>query len=280
MENNTMESTDNIIDNAVSEASSAETIVPEIDNVEEAEAQDIEQPQEDGDESEQGDEAKQSDLPKEVKKALDKNKRYIRNLREREKGLLAEIQKLKSEKIEATKIDPNSFDGTYADLIKKESMEEMKALLSQNQQEHKINQLTLQQQQIMAEQDQAITVEAAEYAKQSDDFAKVVPANAEKLDSLPPEVQRMFYELESPSLAVYALAKEGRIEQLAYMSPYMAAAELVQAQSRGQQYLQASSRKQVSNAPAPIQGVRGTAKTAPARLSEKNPDDLYKWINN
>lgn len=270
--------TDAIIDGAISDAA-AEASVPEVDNVAEAEAQDIEQPQEEGNEGEDGDDAKQPDLPKEVKKALDKNKRYIRNLREREKNLLAEIDRLKSEKIEATKIDPNSFDGTYADLIKKESMEEMKALLSQNQQENKINQLTLQQQQIMAEQDQAITIEATEYAKQSDDFAKVVPANANKLDALPTEVQRMFYDLESPSLAVYALAKEGRIEQLAYMSPYMAAAELVQAQARGQQYLLASSKKQVSNAPAPIQGVRGTAKAGPARLSEKNPDDLYKWIN-
>lgn len=275
--------TDAIIDGAMTEAA-AEVATPEVDNKAEAEVQEIEQPKdgeqadEAGDAENEGDEGEKSDLPKEVKKALDKNKRYIRNLKEREKNLLAEIEKLKAEKIEPKQIDADKFEGSYGELIKQQSMEEMKAMLSQNQQQMKLDQLMLQQQQIMADQTQAIQLEAVEYGKQSEDFAKVVPANADRFNVLPAEIQNLFFELESPSLAAYALAKEGKIEQLAFMSPYMAAAELVQAQARGQQYLQSTSKKQVSNAPAPIQGVRGTAKAAPARLNEKSPDDLYKWI--
>lgn len=244
---------------------------PEIDEAD-TESQD-EGNQDEGDQEDGGD-----DLPKNVKKALDKNKRYIRNLREREKGLLAEIERLKTEKYEPKQIDEENYEGTYGDLYTERALEKMRAELSQNQNKQQLDQLTLQQQQIAAEQNQAISIEAAEYAKQSDDFAKIVPASADRFNVLPAEIQGLFFELESPTLAAYALAKEGKIEQLAFMSPYMAAAELHQAQQRGQQYLQSSSKKAVSNAPAPVNGVRGTAKTAPSRLNEKSPDALYKWI--
>jgi hypothetical protein len=280
MKDNKMETTNSVIDSVMSEASSAETDTPKVDDTE-AQAEETEQgaeteaeeSQAEGESDESGD-----DLPKNIKKALDKKTRYIRNLREREKALLAEVEKLKSEKIEPKQIKEDEFQGSYGEFIKQQAVEEMKAVLGQNQQQQKLDQLTLQQQQIVAEQTQAISEEAMEFSKQSDDFAKIVPANASKFDVLPAEIQGLFFELESPTLAAYALAKEGKIEQLAFMSPYMAATEIVRAQERGLQYLQATSKKQISNAPAPIQGVRGTSKIPTGRLGDKNPDELYKWI--
>lgn len=283
-----MTTENSIIDSVMAEAAASAQEAPKVDD-NEPEAQDqpeieeaVTESQDEGDkdegDQEEAGEDNNDDLPKNVKKALDKNKRYIRNLREREKNLLAEIEKLKTEKYEPKQIDEENYEGTYGDLYTERALEKMRAELSQNQNKQQLDQLTLQQQQIAAEQNQAISIEAAEYAKQSEDFAKVVPASAERFNVLPAEIQGLFFELESPTLAAYALAKEGKIEQLAFMSPYMAAAELHQAQQRGQQYLQSSSKKAVSNAPAPVNGVRGTAKTAPSRLNEKSPDALYKWI--
>lgn len=215
------------------------------------------------------------DLPKNVKKALDKNRRYIRNLREREKALREEIEKLKAEKVEPKELKEEEFEGSYGDFIKQQAIEEAKALLSQNQQQQKIDQLTQQQQQLYAEQDQVIAQEVSEYAKQSDDFANVVRDHAAEFDTLPQEVAAMFYDLENPSLAAYAIAKEGKIDNLKYMSPYMAASEIMAAQERGRRYLDQTSKKQVSKAPAPINAIKGKSSGSKS-LADMSPDELVK----
>lgn len=271
--------TDAIIDSTIAEVS-AEADVQKVDNTQtqgnEVEAE-TEEPESQSEGESGSDESEKSDLPKEVKKALDKNKRYIRNLREREKSLQAEVARLTAEKFEPKKISSDDFQGSYGEYIKQEALEEMKAVLGQNQQKQQLDQLALQQQQLAAEQNQAISTEISEYAKQSDDFAKVVQANADRFKVLPSEIENLFFELESPTLAAYALAKEGKIEQLAFMSPYMAATEIYQAQLRGQQYLQASSRKQISNAPAPISSLKGSGKSQQKSLSQMSPSELDKW---
>jgi hypothetical protein len=268
--------TDNAIIDSTTTEVAAEAEVQQVDNTE-AQGEETEAEVTEGQDEGISEDSDKSDLPKEVKKALDKNKRYIRNLREREKALQAEVEKLRSEKIEPKQMNADEFQGSYGEYIKQQSLEEMKALLGQNQQKQQLDQLTLQQQQLMAEQNKAISQEATEYAKQSDDFAKVVPANADRFNVLPAEIQGLFFELESPSLAAYALAKEGKIEQLAFMSPYMAATEIYQAQLRGQQYLQASSKKQISNAPAPISSLKGSGKSQHKPLSQMSPSELDKW---
>lgn len=278
-----MQDTSEIINSAISEATPAKTEAPKVDDSE-VEVKDENQPEQEDSENldaENSQEDPTDDLPKNVKKKLESNKRYIRNLREREKSLIAEVQRLKSEKIEPKQIREEEFQGTYGELIKQQALEEMKAAMSQNHQQMQLRQLELQQAQIMQEQVRVASEEAAEFARQSSDFATVVTANKDRFDTIPDQIQSLFYELESPTLAAYALAKEGRIEQLSYMSPYMAAAEIKAAEARGRQYLNQTSKKPVSTAPAPVQGVRGASKSAgaSAQLSQKGADDLYKWIN-
>lgn len=280
-----MENQMNDIDSVIAEAFEPSTEAPKVDSVEEPKANDEpedfenQDDQKEGDADEDGDnDDNGDDLPKHIKKSLDKNRRYIRNLREREKALIAELEKLKTEKIEPKQLKEEEFEGSYGEFIKQQALEEMKAMMGQNHHQQKIDMLTQQQQALMAEKAQTVQMEAVEFAKQSEDFAKVVPASAQEFDALSAEMQSMFFELENPTLAAYALAKEGKIEQLAYMSPYMAAVEIRQAEARGQQYLNQSSKKAVSNAPAPIQGAKGSSKPPPSRLGEKSPDELYKWI--
>lgn len=276
--------TDAIIDGAMAEAQAADVETKVNENAE-AEAQETEQPQDEEVAEKEGDDESENEEGDDVEESLEKLKKgnkkklnYIRNLKERLKSVQSEYEKLKSEKIEPKQINEDEYNGTYGELIEERTLEKAMAMLGQKQQQEKLNQLESQQQQILAEQTEAMKLDAVEYGKQSADFAKVAQSNAARFEVLPPEIHNMFFELEDPLLAAYALAKEGKIEQLAFMSPYMAAAELMQAQQRGQRYLQETSKKQVSNAPAPVQGVRGTGKAAPSRLNEKSPDDLYKWI--
>lgn len=280
-----MSDVNNFIDSVISEAAQevpakAEPKTPSVN-----ENQDLEGVNQQENEVNEQDESEEIDQSDDVDQALDKLKKsnkkklnYIRNLREREKNLLSEIEKLKSSKIEVKALNPDEFDGTYGEYIKQTTLEEMRAELSQSQQKMQLSQLEAQQQVIEQERAKVVREEAVYFASQSQDFAKVISANTEKLDLLPEEVQNLFFELENPTLAVYALAKENKIELLTFMSPYMAAVEIAKAQDRGQKYLQETGKKQVSNAPAPIQGLKGASKPAPSRLSEKSPDDLYKWI--
>lgn len=274
-----MSEQNDFIDSVMNEAT--EVDVQETDNsikenVEENEAEDvIDQNEEDSEEDDSDD--VDSALEK-LKKSNKKKLNYIRNLREREKNLLSEIEKLKTQEFSPKQLNAEEFDGPYGEFIKQQALEEMRAELGQTQQKQQLDQLSLQQQQLMAEQNQMIAQEAAQYAKQSEDFANVVPANADRFNNLSDEVQSMFFDLENPTLAAYALAKEGKIEQLAFMSPYMAAVEIRNAEARGLQYLQSGSKKQVSNAPLPVNAVKGTSKVGNSRLAEKNPDELYKWI--
>ena len=265
-----MTNENDIIDSVMSESrNDVDTDTPKVDDVAVNESEAVEQDLPETQDDQEGDQAEgndddddnSDDLPKNVKKALEKNKRYIRNLREREKGLLAEIEKLKSQEFKPKELNEAEFEGTYGEFIKQQALEEMRAELGQNQQKQQLDQLTLKQQELMMEQSNMVAQEAAGFAKQSQDFAKVVSENANAFDVLPEQVQKLFFDLETPSLAAYALAKDGKIENLANMSPYMAAQEIYAAQSRGQQYLQQTSKKTVSNAPAPVNGVRGGANT-------------------
>jgi len=84
------------------------------------------------------------------------------------------------------------------------------------------------------------------------------------------------YEIEDAPAATYALAKEGRLQDLYYMPPHVAAAHLVQAEIRGKQYLQQSTRVQ-KQAPQPIGSLKGAGKSSTKSLGQMTPNELDKW---
>lgn len=98
----------------------------------------------------------------------------------------------------------------------------------------------------VAQQAQKAIADSPELSGLLDEYSDV-------LDSYPPAIEMAFLESDNAPAAFYALAKEGKLEQLAHMTPTRAAHEIALAQVRGENMLKAS---KMSKAPAPIQGAK------------------------
>jgi hypothetical protein len=247
----------------------------EVDSQEGAKEPESEDNQEVEGDSDDADE--DSDIPNQVKKALRKKDRYNRNLKERLRSAEARIQELEGSEIKPEAIDENNFDGTYAELIQTRAIEEAKALVGQNQQEQEIARLNSEKQAIVQEQMNVVSSEVNDLASQSKDFAETIGHKIQEFDTLPEDIQGMFFELDSAPLAAYALAKEGRIDDLKYMSPQMAAAQLIAAQERGRQYYDktvAPKTKKTTSAPAPVEGGQKSRAKSTKSVHDMSPEDL------
>lgn len=95
----------------------------------------------------------------------------------------------------------------------------------------------------------------AEAAKVFTDFHDVMKQSGRAMAALPAEIKDVFLEADNGAFALYALAKEGMLEDLADMSPARAAMVIAKMEDKG---LALSKSKEVSKAPAPITSVKGT----------------------
>ncbi len=97
----------------------------------------------------------------------------------------------------------------------------------------------------------------AEFAKSNPEYAQLVNENAAFFSGLTPELADGLAEAENPTVAIYALMKEGGLDNLFDLTPTKLAAELAKAEIRGESYLKQA--KPTTNAPAPISAARGNA---------------------
>lgn len=114
---------------------------------------------------------------------------------------------------------------------------------------------------------QQVATQAQKAMQEYPELEGLLEEHSDILDAYPPAIEMAFLEAENAPAAFYALAKEGRLEQLAHMSPIQAARVIAQAEARGEQMLKAG---KVSKAPAPIQGARPNAASA-------KPLNQMKW---
>ena len=141
-------------------------------------------------------------------------------------------------------------------------------------------QLEQQQQAAFAQREQEVGAQVQELFASNPDFAKTIQANVNLIDAMPAHVERLMMEIDDAPAATYALVKEGRLQDLYYMPPDLAAAHLVQAEIRGQQLLQQTATKQPAKpAPQPIGSIRGsTGKSTQKSPEDMSPDQLMKWL--
>lgn len=122
-----------------------------------------------------------------------------------------------------------------------------------------------------------------QHAQKEVEFAKLVPDYEQRvygdygqfMSDIPPVVANALLEADNASLALYALAIEGTLEQLEDMSPYRVSIEIGKAEVRGETYL---NRKKTTSAPAPIAAARGTGTTEKA-LHNQSVEELMKKFN-
>lgn len=260
--------------------SDIETTDTLVEAVEAVETEETDAPE--GDKPE-GDEAPADDVDgelKTVRKALDKRNRYINNQRNKIRALEAEMSKLKDSYSKGAAEAPSleKFDSVI-DYMKADQTHTLDQRLAE--QAHKAQLAALEQQQQMAVQQQVqeVAQQVQELLSSSPEFGKVIKANANVINAMPPHVEKLMAEIDNAPAATYALAREGRLQDLYYMPEHIAAAHLVQAEIRGQQYLQqATPKAPVQPAPKPIGSLKGGAKGSKS-MADMNPSELVKHIN-
>lgn len=105
------------------------------------------------------------------------------------------------------------------------------------------------------------------------DYQSVYDQNLDIIQTFPPHIEKAFLEADNPAYALYALAKDGGLEQLASMSATRAAVVIARAEDRA-----ASMKAQVTRAPTPLAGAKGTAPGS-KELHQMSGDELLKWVN-
>lgn len=116
-----------------------------------------------------------------------------------------------------------------------------------------------------------------EFAKQVPDYEATVYGDyADFMNNLPLPVAEALLEADNASLALYALAKEGTLEQLEDLSPYQIAMAIGKAEVRGEKYL---NRNTATNAPAPVAAAKGTGKPTKSFM-DMPMDDLLSQFRN
>ncbi len=218
---------------------------------------------------------------KTVRKALDKRNRYINNQRNKIRALEAEMSKLKEGfgkgGPEAPQLE--KFDSVL-DYMKADQTHTLEQKLAEQAHNAKVAQLEQQQQAAFAQREQEVATQVQELLTSNPDFAKTIQANVNVIDAMPPHVERLMMEIDDAPAATYALVKEGRLQDLYYMPPHIAAAHLVQAEIRGQQLLQqAAPKAQAKPAPQPIGSIKGgSGKSTSKSPEDMSPDQLMKWL--
>lgn len=196
-------------------------------------------------------------FPKKAVNAISRRDRQIGKMRAELAALRAEMQKFQAPQEQkqfnsqdkAPSEDQFENYGDYLEAKIGHKLRQEQAEFARKQQE----QQAMEQRALWANQrEEAISTKASEYVSQISDFQSVIAENADLADEFPQHVQDAFYEADDAPLAFYNLAKEGKLEALASMSPQRVAMEIAKAQ------FAKPVQQKVSNAPKPITSIKGT----------------------
>lgn len=232
------------------------------------------EPKTDGDDADDG-----GDISKEmktIKKALNKKNRYIDNQRARIRSLDAQIQQLKSQNTNTSNAPEMGHFESVIDYMKADQSYTLDQKLAEQDKKQQIDHLQNEQKMVRQQQVQIMAETMSELLNSNQDVKAVIGKNNAVIQAMPPHIEALMFEIDNAPAATYALAKEGRLQDLYYMAPHIAAAHLVQAEIRGQQYLQQAAKPRIQ-APQPIGSLKGAGKTTTKPLAQMSPSELDKW---
>lgn len=118
----------------------------------------------------------------------------------------------------------------------------------------------------------------AEFARSTPEYTQLIAKNREFFGEVEKDAKlaNAIIEADNAPLALYALMKEGMLDELYDLSPTRLAAEIAKAEIRGQSYL--TPPKRVTNAPAPIEAAKGNGSSS-TELGDKTVDQLMKHFD-
>ena len=213
-------------------------------------------------------------FPKKAVNAISRRDRQIGKMRAEIAAMRAEVERFQSQANQGRKSDgvprEEDFDH-YGDYLKATTMHEFRKEQAEREQVQQQQQISQQEQRWIAERSAALDAKEQEYVASIPDYAEVMSENADIVQEFPAHVKRAFLEADDASLAFYNLAKSGKLESLASMSPYRAAMEIARAQD-----IKPTAVKQ-TQAPKPLQGAKGTGKGSPS-LDDMSWAEMKKFL--
>lgn len=261
------------IESGEAEADLATNEGVDIEEQDAPEALDDDAEQSDDIEADEGDD----ELPTKFKNALNRKQRAINKKTAQNYQLKAQLRELekKLESMAATTGEPKKVNPDDYDTVDDWVNALMDSKQEQSQAAFQKQQLQQQKEALQAQRDQAIIEQANEVRQVLTDFDSVVAPHVQLLDALPEQIADIFYSIDNPNVAIYTLAKEGKLQGLLYANPAIAAYEIVNAQTKGLEQLSGKPKPKQSQAPQPISKARGTG-TVKKQLTPN--DDVLKSL--
>jgi hypothetical protein len=271
---------DQPIEDNLQEAASIEN--DEVDVDEDNETNEIDSDENDDDTDEEGDETK---APKKVLRALERRNKKINRLRAEKAALeqkLASYNQQAEQKQVVTKSIPDGLEmpqeddfEDYAEYLKAVGKFEVRQEYAQKEAQSTFEREMASQQQWVQQRAAQVDVRAAEAAKNIPELEGLYRENQDIIEGYSNAVKMAFLEADAPEMAFYALAQEGRLEELDGMSPTRVAREIALAEIRGEKL---SKTRPQSKAPAPIKPAKATG-TRRKNLDDMEPSELIAYLN-
>jgi hypothetical protein len=222
-------------------------------------------------------------FPKKAINALAHRDRKIGKLKAETAALRAELDQFRSSQATNQKT-PNTqqaaanngpqeddFD-SYGDYLIARAKFELKQEQQGETSKRQAEQVSAQKAQWAAEREQTIASKVVDYKKTVPDFESVVNEAADIADDFPEYIVDAFYEADDGALAFYNLAKQGKLEALASMSPTRAAMEIAKAQGSLPVFQQNQ-----TNTLRPMAPARGTGVTSKPLSDLSEAELLKRW---
>jgi len=198
-------------------------------------------------------------FPKKAVNAISRRDKQIKKMRDEMAAYKAELERFRQSQTSQPKVDDapkeESFNN-YGDFLEAKILHKLqKEAAGKNEAQQKQQpEVSYEAQMWVEERRESVQEKASEYMQSIPDYKDVFMEYGSIADELPEHVQMAFLEADDAPLAFYNLAKEGRLESLATMSPYKAAMEIARAQKPV-----GAPKQTISKAPAPISSAKGVS---------------------
>jgi hypothetical protein len=204
---------------------------------------------------------------------LSRENRKIGKLTAEKYQLKQELEALKSKQVTIKEGEPqeSDFEGKpYGDYLKAVAKWEAKQLFNESQLKQVEEKVEESKNDWKTERQDAARENGEQARKAFPDFDKVTDTAFSELD---PKLHDVFLEADNGAFALYALVKEGMIEELNELSPTKAAMMISRYEDKGL----ALSKKPTTKAPAPLTPSRGNTVGTKA-VENKTTSELLKWV--
>jgi len=220
-------------------------------------------------------------FPKKAQNALSRRDKKIN----RQNAQLADMQKQldalnanQSQTQEAPKAPVEDDYDTYGEFLQANTQYEIKKALGEAKADQPEQEQPLTPEQAKHQEwEEQRTVAAGEQADKLidaiPDYEQTIQENMDLMDTCPPEIEQIALGLDNAPLAIYNIAKAGRLEAVMSMPPQLAAIELMNAQNQGY-----TAPKKVTSAPKPISASKGSG-TAKKSLEDMDGDEIVKHLD-